>query len=163
MYTRLSIANAHYQRAIQNYVLFNGHRKTTAQLAINEMNLEYHEHTNTVHCQRDLILAQNWGVHALAIEKLVAKESIENEIFLENVRKQKKDLLLFNPNGLLCVKYPKSRRAFHTRPCLIIMPQLYQQRSLQSSRCNGSSSHCKSVSKNPRTSHMARCPQNHWA
>ena len=48
-------------------------------LAINEINVEHHEHTNTVHGLKDLLLAKNWDVHMLAIKKLVAKESIETK------------------------------------------------------------------------------------
>ena len=55
-------------------------------LTINEVNLELHEHTNTVHGLKDLLLAQNRDVHILAIKKLVAKDSKDNEILPENVR-----------------------------------------------------------------------------
>ena len=55
-------------------------------LAINEVNLELHEHTNTVHGLKDLLLAQTRDVHILAIKTLVAKESIDNEIFPGNLR-----------------------------------------------------------------------------
>ena len=55
-------------------------------LAISEANLEVHEHTNTVHGLKDLLLAQNRDVYILAIKKLVAKESIDNEKIPANVR-----------------------------------------------------------------------------
>ena len=78
---------------------------------------------------KDLILSQNRNVHLLTIKKFVARESIENEKFTENVRvfaknynKQKKDLLLINTNGVLCVKYPKNQRAIHTPLCMINLP-----------------------------------------
>ena len=106
-------------------------------LAINEVNLELHEHTNTVHGLKDLLLAQNWDLQILAIKKLVAKDSIDNKKFPENERvfsknyyKQKKDLLLINANGVLYVMFPKNQRVLHTRPCMIIMPQLYQHENL---------------------------------
>ena len=102
-------------------------------LAINEVNLELHEKTNTVNGLRDLLLAQNRDEHILAIKKLVAKESIDNENFPENANnyyKQKKDLLLINANGVLCLKYPKNQRVLHTRPCMIIMQQLYYQEEI---------------------------------
>ena len=54
-------------------------------LATNEVNLELHENAITVHCLNDLLLAQNRNLHILAIKKLVAKESIDNELFSENV------------------------------------------------------------------------------
>ena len=67
----------------------------------------------------------------------MAKESLKNEAFPENVRvfaknyyKQKKDLLLIKAKGILCVKYPKNQRVLHTRPCVIIMPRLYQHEIL---------------------------------
>ena len=101
--------------------------------AIKTIAPELHEHTNTVHGIKDLLLAQNRDVHVLAIKRLVANESLDKDVFPENVRafarnyyKQKKELLLTNPNGILCVKYPASQRALHERPCMIIMPQLYQ-------------------------------------
>ena len=65
------------------------------------------------------------------------KESIDDDIFPENVRtfaknyyKQKKNLLLINANGVLRVRYPKNQRALHERPCMIVMPQLYQHEIL---------------------------------
>ena len=78
-------------------------------LAIDELNLELHEHTNTVHGLKDLLLAQNREVDILAIKKLVAKECIDNEIIPENVRvfvkiyyKQKKIYCSSIPMGYLC-------------------------------------------------------------
>ena len=62
---------------------------------------ELHEHTNTVHGIKDPLLAQNWVVHVLAIKRLVAKESINHDVFPENVRAfarnyyNQKKLLLF--------------------------------------------------------------------
>ena len=95
--------------------------------------MELHEHTNTVHGIKDLLLAQNRDVHILAIKKLVAKEPKDNEVFPRNVRvfaeyyfKQKRDQLLVNTNGILCVKYPHSQQKLHERACMIVMPQLYQ-------------------------------------
>ena len=96
--------------------------------------MELQEHANTVHGLKDQLFARDGDVPILAIKKFVAKESLDNEVFPGNVRvlaknyyKQKKNLLLINPNGVLCVKHPKSQRAFHARPCMIVMPQLYQQ------------------------------------
>ena len=105
---------------------------------INSVSMELHEHANTVlHDLKDLLLAQNRDVHVLAIKILVMQESIKHDIFPENVRvfatnyyKQKKSLLLVNNNGVLCVKYPKSQRKLHERPCMILMPQLYQHEIL---------------------------------
>ena len=54
--------------------------------AINEINTELHEHANTVHGLGDILLAQNRDVHILAIKKLMEQESIDNEMFPENVR-----------------------------------------------------------------------------
>ena len=108
-----------------------------AALAINDIDTELHEHANTVHGIKDLLLAQNRDVHALAIKKLVAQESIDHDIVPEDVRafarnyyKQKKDLLFVNKNGILCVKYPPQQRPLHERPCMIVMPQLYQHEIL---------------------------------
>ena len=55
-------------------------------LAINEVNLEFHEHTNTVRGLKDFLLAQNRDVYILAIKNLVAKESLDSETFPEKVR-----------------------------------------------------------------------------
>ena len=69
-------------------------------LVVESVSMELHEHANTVHGLKDLLLAQNRNVHILAIKKLVMKESIDDDIFPENVRtfaknyyKQKKNLL----------------------------------------------------------------------
>ena len=73
----------------------------------------------------------------LAIKKLVAQESIDHDIFPEDVRafarnyyKLKKDLLFVNKNGIFCVKYPPQQRPLHERPCMIVMPQFYQHEIL---------------------------------
>ena len=106
-------------------------------LVVESVSMELHEHANTVHGLKDLLLAQNRDVHILAIKKLVMRESIDDDIFPENVRtfaknyyKQKKNLLLINANGVLCVRYPKNQRALHERPCMIVMPQLYKHEIL---------------------------------
>ena len=64
-------------------------------------------------------------------------EPIDNEVFPEDVRefarnhfRQKKDLLFINKNGVLCARYPPSQRPLHERPCMIVMPQLYQHEIL---------------------------------
>ena len=35
-----------------------------------------------------------------------------------------------NSNGVLCARYPPSQRLLHERPCMIVMPQVYQQKIL---------------------------------
>ena len=104
-----------------------------AVLAIRSVNTVLHEHTHTVHGIKDLVLAQNWDVHVLAIKRLVHGEGINQDIFPEDVRtfarnyfKQKKGSLFLNSNGFLCVKYPASQRPLYERTCMIVMPQLYQ-------------------------------------
>ena len=57
-----------------------------AALAIKDIDTELHEHANTMHGIQDLLLAQNRDVHVLAIKKLVAQESIDHDIFPEDVR-----------------------------------------------------------------------------
>ena len=76
-------------------------------------------------------------MHVLALKKLVLSESIDHNIFPENVRefarnyyRQKKDLLFINKNDVLCVRYSPNQRPLHERPCMIIMPQLYQHEIL---------------------------------
>ena len=55
-------------------------------LVVDSVSMELHEHANTVHGLKDLLLAQNRDVHILAIRKLVMQESIDDDIFPENVR-----------------------------------------------------------------------------
>ena len=81
--------------------------------------MELHEHANTVHGLKDLLLAQNRDVHILAIKKLVMQESIDNDVFPENVRtfaknyhKQKKNLLLINANGDFVCKILQNSKSF---------------------------------------------------
>ena len=64
-------------------------------------------------------------------------EPIDHDIFPENVRefarnyfRQKKDLLFINKNGVICVQYSPTQRPLHKRPCIIVMPQLYQHEIL---------------------------------
>ena len=106
-------------------------------MALHDLDTELHEHANTVHGIKDLVLAQNRDVHVLAIKKLVLNETIDHDIFPEDVREfarnyfwQKKHLLLINKNGILCVQYPPTQRPLHARPCMIVMPQLYQHEIL---------------------------------
>ena len=106
-------------------------------MTLRDINTELHEHTNTVYGIKDLVLAQNRDVHVLAIKKLVLNETRDNEIFPEDVRefarnyfRQKKDLLFINKNSVLCARYPPRQRPLYERPCMIVMPQLYQHEIL---------------------------------
>ena len=106
-------------------------------MALKDIDTELHEHTHTVHGIKDLVLAQNRDVHVLALKKLVQCESLDNDVFPENVRefarnyfRQKKDLLFINKNQVLCVQYSPTQRPLNERPCMIIMPQLYQHEIL---------------------------------
>ena len=78
-------------------------------MALKDIDTELYEHTHNVHGIKDLVLAQNRDVHVLALKKLVQCESIDNDVFPENVREfarnyfcQKKDLLFINKNDVLC-------------------------------------------------------------
>ena len=113
-----------------------GHIRQAA-LAVHSVGTELHEHTHTVHGIKDLLLAQNRDVHVLLLKKLVNGKNNDQDIFPEDVRafarnyfKQKKELLFLNSNGVLCVKYPPVQRPLHERPCMIVMPQLYQHEIL---------------------------------
>ena len=106
-------------------------------MALRDIDTELHEHAHTVHGIKDLVLAQNRDFHVLALKKLVQCESIDHDIFLENVRefarsyfRQKKDLLFVNKNGVLCVQFSPTQRPLHERPCMVVMPQLYQHEIL---------------------------------
>ena len=106
-------------------------------MAVGSVSIELHGHAHTVHGIKDLVLAQNRDVHVLALKKLVNGENIDQDIFPEDVHafarnyfKQKKELLFLNSNGVLCAKYPPSQRQLQERPCMIVMPQLYQHEIL---------------------------------
>ena len=94
---------------------------------------ELHEHFLTRCGLKDLRLAQNRDVHLLALNKLIKDEPLEDAMFPEDVQNfakryfnQKKDLLFLNPDDVLCLNYVPQQRALHVRPCMIVMPQLYQ-------------------------------------
>ena len=98
---------------------------------------ELHEHQSTMRGLKDLHLAQNRDVHLLALKKLMKNEPLDDTLFPENVQDfakryyhQKKDLLFLNQNDILCVNYIPQQRAMHVRPCMIVMPQLYQHEIL---------------------------------
>ena len=68
-------------------------------LALRDLDSELHEHANTMHGVKDLLLDQNRDVHELAINNLVLNQPIDHDKFPEDVRefprnsfKQKKDL-----------------------------------------------------------------------
>ena len=98
---------------------------------------ELHEHQSTMRGLKDLHLAQNRDVHLLALKKLMKNEPLDDALFPEDVQDfakryfhQKKDLLFLNQNDILCVNYIPQQRAMHVRPCMIVMPQLYQHEIL---------------------------------
>ena len=98
---------------------------------------ELHEHQSTMRGLKDLHLAQNRDVHLLALKKLMKNEPLDDTLFPEDVQDfakryyhQKKDLLFLNQNDILCVNYIPQQRAMHVRPCMIVMPQLYQHEIL---------------------------------
>ena len=64
-------------------------------------------------------------------------ESLEHPVFTDEVQEiakryynQKKDLLFLNTDDILCVNYVPQQRAPHVRPCMIVMPQLFQHEIL---------------------------------
>ena len=94
---------------------------------------ELHEHQSTIGGFKDLHLTQNRDVHLLALKKLMKNEPLDGILLPEDVQDfakryyhQKKDLLFVNPDDILCVNYIPQQRAMHVRPCMIVMPQLYQ-------------------------------------
>ena len=106
-------------------------------MAFRDIDTELHEHAHTLHGIKDLVLAQNRDVHVLALNKLVECESIDHDIFPEDVREfarnyfcQKKDLLFINKIGVLCVQYSPTQLPLHERPCMIVMPHWYQHEIL---------------------------------
>ena len=98
---------------------------------------ELHEHHLTKYGLRDLHMAQNRDVHLLALKKLMKNEPLEDPMFPDEIQDfakryyhQKKDLLFLKPDDILCVNYVPQQRALHVRPCMIIMPQLFQHEIL---------------------------------
>ena len=98
---------------------------------------ELHEHHLTKYGLRDLHMAQSRDVHLLALKKLMKNEPLEDSMFPDEVQdfakrsyNQKKDLLFLNPDDILCVNYVPQQRALHVRPCMIVMPQLFQHEIL---------------------------------
>ena len=98
---------------------------------------ELHEHHLTKYGLRDLHMAQNRDVHLLALKKLMRNEPLEEPMFPDEVQDfakryyhQKKDLLFLNPDDILCVNYVPQQRALHVRPCMIVIPQLFQHEIL---------------------------------
>ena len=79
---------------------------------------------------------QNRYDHLLALKKLVQHKNVDQDIFPEVPRafarnyfrkvKKKKDVLFINTYGVLCAKYLPSQRLFHERPCMVVMPKVYQ-------------------------------------
>ena len=138
-------------------------------IALRDIDTELLEHAHTVHGIKDLVLAQNRDVHVLALKKLVQSESIDHDIFPENVRelarnyfRQKKDLLFINKKGVLCVQYsqptPSARTSVHdhhasTVPARNLVP---------CARRHGTPRHFKSGRLDSRTSHMAWHPTQCW-
>ena len=106
-------------------------------LALLDINTQLHEHVATAHGIADLRLAQNRDTHILALKRLLNKESLPDSLFPMDVREfarryfhQKKDHLFVNQDEILCLRYTQEQRAIHSRPCMIVMPQLYQKEIL---------------------------------
>ena len=64
-------------------------------------------------------------------------EPLDDVFFLEDVQDfakrfyyQKRDLLFLNSDDITCVKYIPQQHAMHVRPCMIVIPQLYQHEIL---------------------------------
>ena len=102
-------------------------------MPLRDLDTELHEHANTEHGIKDLVLAQNRDVHVLAVKKLVLDETIDQYNFPADVWKlarnyfrQKKHMLFVGKNGVLCVQYHPTQRPLHEHPCMIVMPHLYQ-------------------------------------
>ena len=94
---------------------------------------ELHEHHLPKYGLKDLHLTQNRDVHLLALKKLIRNQSLEDQVFPDEVQvlakqyyNQKKDLLFLNPDDILCVNYVPPQRALHVRPCMTVKPQLFQ-------------------------------------
>ena len=102
-------------------------------IVLRTIGTELHEHHLTQCGLKDLHLAQNKDVHLLALKRLMKDEPMEDAIFPEDVKvfakryyNQKKDFLFLNPDDILCVNFVQQQHALHVRPCMLVMPQLYQ-------------------------------------
>ena len=71
-------------------------------LAIHHLDTELHEHANTVHDVKDLMIVQNRDVHVVALKKIVLHQDIfpqDVRVFARNYFKQKNGLLFFYKRG----------------------------------------------------------------
>ena len=78
-------------------------------------------------------MAQNRDMNLLTLKKFMENKPLEDPVFPDEVQDfakryyhQKKDSLFLNPDDILCVNYVPQQRALHVRPCMIVMPQLFQ-------------------------------------
>ena len=78
-------------------------------MALRDIDTDLHEHANTVHGIKHLVLAQNCDVHVLAIKKLVLDEPMDNDIFPEDVREFARNYFR-QKKGLLTLVYQQERR-----------------------------------------------------
>ena len=90
-----------------------------AALAIKDIDTELHEHANTVHGIKDLLLAH------LLIMIFFLRTCERSRVTITSI----KNLLFVNKNWVICVKSPPQQRPLHERPCMIELPQLYQHES----------------------------------
>ena len=98
---------------------------------------ELNEHHLTKYGLNDLHLAQNKDMHLLALKELMKNEPLEDPVFPDEVQdfakryyNQKTDLLFLNSDDILYVNYVLQQRALHVRPCMFVMPQLFQHEIL---------------------------------
>ena len=124
-------------QAVEQVKLFPQQSPHAQVLALLDVNTQLHEHMATAHGIADLRLAQNRDTHILALKRLINKESLPDSLFPMDVREfarryfhQKKDHLFVNQDEILCLRYTQEQRAIHSRPCMIVMPQLYQKEIL---------------------------------
>ena len=124
-------------QAMEQVKLFPQQSPHAQVLALLDVNTQLHEHIATAHGIADLRLAQNRDTHILALKRLLNKESLPDSLFPMDVREfarryfhQKKDNLFVNQDEILCLRYTQEQRAIHSRPCMIVMPQLYQKEIL---------------------------------
>ena len=117
-----------------------------AALAIKVINTELHEHANTVHGIKDLLLAQNRDVHVLAKTRWWHKNQLTITFFPKTcarshvtILSRKQNILFINKNGVFFLKYPPQQRPsvheYNCRSCT-------SMRFVSCSRCNAPPIHC---------------------
>ena len=103
-----------------------------AVFAIRSLRTDLHEHAQAVHGIKDLVLPHNRDIHDLALKKLVNKKTLTRHLsggcvcFCSKLFQTKLRTTIFEFQRSFRAKLSRSQRLLHERPCMNVMPQLYQ-------------------------------------